>query len=159
MFSSPEFWVAIAFIMLLAAIGKKAYIQLTGFLDAHIQGIRTQIENAETLLHKAQDMLAEYTHKQHTAIDQSVEIVSSAESQAIELKRSSERELMHQLELREKACLARIAQAEKEARDDLAQQTANEAFKIVQRVLESTDSKKLTDTILKDISHVSIVGK
>ncbi len=159
MFSSPEFWVAIAFIMFLGAIGKKAYVQLTTFLDTHIQGIRTQIENAETLLHKAQDMLTEYTHKQHNAIDESVEIVSSAESQAMELKRSSERDLMYQLELREKACLARISQAEKEARDDLAQQTADEAFKIVQRVLESTDSKKLTDTILKDITHISIVGK
>ena len=49
MFSDPQFWVAVSFILFIAAIFNPVRKMLVSSLDAQISEIKTKIEEAENL--------------------------------------------------------------------------------------------------------------
>ena len=53
MFSDPQFWVAVSFILFIAAIFNPVRKMLVSSLDAQISEIKTKIEEAENLKNEA----------------------------------------------------------------------------------------------------------
>ena len=114
-FSTPEFWVFIAFILFLGAVGKRAFAFLTQSLDEHSRKVAHQFEEAQRLHDEALSLLQSYKKKHEEAIEQATKIVSYAETEALESKKSSEREFEKFIASKEKALTERMAIEKEEA--------------------------------------------
>ncbi len=154
MFSTPEFWVFIAFILFLGAVGKRAFAFLTQSLDEYSRKVAHQLEEAERLHDEALSLLNSYKKKHTEAIEQAAKFITYAEAEASEFKKSREHEFEKFMVDKEKAFLERMAIEKEEAKNKLRQQAVDEAFTIVEKLLskESKEKKKLTEASLKEIS-------
>jgi len=64
LFHDVEFWIALAFIVAVVVLIKKAAPGITGGLDARAARIKEEIEEAKRLRAEAEATLAEYQRKQ-----------------------------------------------------------------------------------------------
>lgn len=153
MFSTPEFWVFIAFVLLLGGLGKRGFSFATQTLDEHRKRVIHQLNEAQRLHDEALSLLNAYKKKHEEALEQAAKIISYAEKEAQELKKSSEQELELFIHQKEKALLERIALEKEETKAKLRQQAVDEALKIVEHYLstEKKERDKLTMTSLKEI--------
>jgi F-type H+-transporting ATPase subunit b len=156
-YATPEFWVFIAFILFLGAVGKRAFAFLTQSLDEYSRKVAHQLEEAERLHDEALSLLNSYKKKHTEAIEQAAKIITYAETEALEFKKSSEHEFEKFMADKEKAFLERMTIEKEEAKNKLRQQAVDEAFTIVEKLLskESKEKKKLTEASLKEISGLA----
>src|SRR5690606_10084443 len=82
MLAEPEFWVAVAFVIFVALVFKRARQIVNGALDRGAEAIRAQIEEARHLREEAQNRLYEYRRRQRDAIKEAEEIVARARQDA-----------------------------------------------------------------------------
>ena len=115
MLSSPEFWVAVAFVILVASVYRPMARGITGALDQQSAKIGASLDQATQLREEAQHLLAEYQRKQRNAETESEEIIAQARSQADRLAAEAAANLEAALKRREQAAIEKIAQAEAEA--------------------------------------------
>ncbi len=158
MFSTPEFWVFIAFVLLIASFGKRAYIFVTQTLDQHSQKVTDQLAKAESLHDEAQSLLNSYKKKHEEALEQANKIIAYAEREALELKQTSERELEKFIAQKEKALHERMNIEREEMKAKLISEATDEALKIVERVLAKSpaDLKTLTEASLKEVAKLHV---
>ena len=64
MFSDPQFWVAVSFVLFIAVIFNPVRKTLASNLDAQIKEIEDTIKNAETLKNQAQKTFTELLNKE-----------------------------------------------------------------------------------------------
>ena len=115
MLENPEFWVAIAFVLVVALAFRPAAKAVLSSLDARAAKIRAQIEEARKLREDAQALLAEYQRKQRDAMAEAEKIIAQARDQAARLKVDAERDLENAIARRRQQALERIAQSEAQA--------------------------------------------
>jgi F-type H+-transporting ATPase subunit b len=156
MFSTPEFWVFIAFVLLVGGLGKRGFAFATQTLDDHRKKVIHQLNEAQRLHDEALSLLNSYKKKHEDALEQAAKIISYAEHEAQEFKKSSEQELEIFIHQKEKALLDRIALEKEETKSKLRQQVVDEALKIVEEFLssEKKEREKLTKASLKDIPNL-----
>ena len=53
----PKFWVGVSFVIFLLLVGRKAWAQLTGMLDARAERVRAELAEAARLREEAEAML------------------------------------------------------------------------------------------------------
>lgn len=161
MFSAPEFWVFIAFILLFVGFGKKGMMILTQALDKHRDKVMHQLSEAQRLHDEAQSLLESYKKKHEEALKQAEQIISYAENEAQEFKKTSEHELERFIKQKEKMLLDRLTLEKEETRATLQKQATDKALEIVERVLirDHKERKKLTETSLNEISTLLMDSK
>jgi len=154
MFSTPEFWVFIAFVLLIVGAGKRVFTLLTKSLDEHSQKVAHQLKDAQRLHDEALSLLNTYKKKHQEATEQAAKIISFSESEALSFKKSSEEEFEKFLIQKEKTFSERMAIEMEEAKSKLRKQAADEALVIVENLLskEKKERTKLTDASLKEIA-------
>jgi F-type H+-transporting ATPase subunit b len=156
MFSNPEFWVALAFVLVVLVTFKKVAAAVTSSLDARAAKIRTQIEEARKLREDAQALLAEYQRKQRDAMAEAEKIISSAKAEAVRLKAQAEQDLEHALARRKEQALQRIAQSEAQALAQVRNTAVDAALAAAQTVIvKSLDGAKrdaLTEKAIGDLA-------
>ena len=113
--ASPEFWVAIAFVIFVAGVFRPMKRAIVTALDARTARIKAQIEEASRLHEEAKSLLAAYERKQREAMKESASIVAQAKREAEAFRNKAAADLAASLSRREKMALDRIAQAESEA--------------------------------------------
>ncbi len=114
-FSTPEFWVAVAFVFFVGLLFKPGSKFVIGALDERAERIRSQLDEAQRLREEAQHLLAEYQRKQRQALQDAEAILNQARATAERHREDSAAELAQTLERRERQAMDRIAQAEAEA--------------------------------------------
>lgn len=140
---SAEFWVLIAFLILLAAVFKKVSATLTSGLDARAARIKAQLDEAEKLREDAQSLVAEYQRKQRAASQEAEAIVAQAKSEAERMRQQAHADLEQALKRRQQQALDKIAQAEAEALEEVRNQAVDLALAASARLLaESLDDTK-----------------
>jgi len=153
---SAEFWVFVAFVILVGALFKKIYAALTSGLDARAARIKAQLDEAEKLREDAQSLLAEYQRKQHAAADEAQGIVAQAKAEAERLREQAQADLEHALKRREQQAIEKIAQAEAEALGEVRNQAVDLAMAASARLLADSlneeKSARLVDEAIKDVS-------
>lgn len=161
MFSTPEFWVFIAFLLFLCIVGKKAYHFLAESLDAHSRKVAQQLEEAQRLHDEALSLLNSYKEKHKEAALQAEKIISFARAEAQELKKTHEHEFEKFMAQKEKSLLERIANDKEEAKSKIKTQIMNEALKIVKHVLSTKEEekKKLTHAALQDVAKMPLKNR
>lgn len=158
MFSTPEFWVFISFVLFVGFFGKRGAVFVTQRLDQHHQKITQELDEAQRLHDEALSLLNSYKKKHEEALEQANKIMALAEKEALAFKKSSEEEFKKRLAQKEKALLERIALETEEAKSKLRDQAAEEAFAIVEGLLskDPKECKKLTKASLKEISTLDL---
>lgn len=163
MFQTPEFWVLIAFILLLVFLGKRATKELITIIDDRTHHIEKQLSEAQRLHDEALSLLQTYQVKHEAAMQQAIDIVSRAESDAVDLKRSVEDELKETISQKEKSTHERIRIAQETAKNQLKEKVVEEALSFVEVVLNAELQKKgvksATKSTLEEIANLPLKSK
>lgn len=115
LFHDAEFWVALAFVVIVLAALKPVLRTVNAALDTRANLIRAQIEEAKKLREDAQALLADYQRKQRDAMAEAEQIIAQAKIDAARLKVEAEQDLVQSVERRKQQALERIAQSEAQA--------------------------------------------
>ncbi len=108
-FVDPEFWILVAFLIVVAVIGYKGAPAVTALLDQRSAKIRQELDEARRLRDEAQQALAEYQRKQLDARSEAEEILAHARAEAERAAERGHRDLEAALERRRKMATERIA--------------------------------------------------
>jgi F-type H+-transporting ATPase subunit b len=110
-----EFWVLVAAIVFVAAVGRRAARALTGGLDARAARIRAELDEARRLREEAEALVAQYQAKHQEAAAEAAAIVAHAKDEAERIAAQGARDLEQALQRRQHMAEERIAQAEAKA--------------------------------------------
>ena len=151
MLHDPTFWVMIAFIAFIALLVYfKVPKTVAGTLDSRAEKIKADLDEAESLLREAQDLLATYQKKQREADEEAEQIKKSAQEEAERIAKHGEERLAAQLERREKLAMERIAQAEAQALDEIKARTVDIALDATRQILASSLAADKADAMVDD---------
>jgi len=148
--AAPEFWVAVAFVILIALSGRAVVRLVTTGLDARAEAIRTRVDEAEKLREEAQELLASYQRKQRDAVEESDRMLERAREEAAKLGAQAARSLEQSVKRREQLAMERIAQAEAEAVREIRDAAADVAIEATRRVLAEKLSERKADALVDD---------
>lgn len=155
MLHDPEFWVALAFLLVVAVIFRPAAKAITATLDDRAGKIRVQIEEARKLREDAQALLAEYQRKQREAMAEAEKIITQAKADAARLKADAEKDLEHAIERRKQQALERIAQTEAQAvasvRNTAVDVALAAAEQLIKSGLDPAKQKSLADKAIDEL--------
>lgn len=141
LFHDVEFWIALAFIVAVVVLIKKAAPGITGGLDARATRIKDEIEEAKRLRAEAEATLADYQRKQRDALAEAQTIVARAKEDAERIGREAEVELDAALKRREASTLDKIAQAEAKALAEVRHVAVDVAVETTRLLLRETLDK------------------
>lgn len=156
MFHDPTFWVLVAFLLFFALVFYlKVPGKVLGQLDERAARIKQGLDEAEKLHQDAQRLFAEYQRKQRNALQEAEEIVAAAEAEAKSLLKETEAELKLSLERRRKQAEDKIAQAEKQAlqevRDTAVEIAVAAASQVLTQSLQGAAAASQIDRAIGDV--------
>ena len=135
-FNSPEFWVAISFLVFVGILIKMGVPGvITKALDDRADAVRKELDQARRLREEAQDLLADYQRKQRAADDEAKAIIEQARREAEAMKAESARNLKEQLERRTRLAEEKIARAEAQAVSEVRAAAVDAAMSAAERLI------------------------
>lgn len=146
----PEFWVAIAFVILVVLIAKPITAKVTKALDERSGAIQNQIDEARRLRDEAQELLASYQRKQRDAAKEADQIVEYAKREAERLTERAGEDLERSLKRREQMALDRIGQAEAKAVGEVRSLAIDVALEATRRVLAQSIKGAKADALIDE---------
>ena len=153
--NTPEFWVAVGFLILLAVLFKPAKKMITASLDSRAEKIRSSLDEAEKLREEAQHVLADYQRKQREAAKEIEGLVANARSQAETMRSEAENSLKNTLARREQLAHEKISRAEADAIVEVRNLAVDMAIKASGEFLErrrgQKQSQELIETAIKEL--------
>jgi len=156
MFTEPETWVAIAFIILMALF---AYLGIhrtvLKALDHRAERIKAELDDARRLKDEAANLLAEYKAKRASAEREAAEIISSAQADAQRIAAEAKTKIEDFVARRTRTAESKIALAEAQAVADVRSAAANAAVAAASTILSQSVKGSLADDLLtKGIAEV-----
>ena len=156
MFAEPEFWVAVAFVILM---GVFAYFGIhrtvLTALDHRSARIKAELDDARRLKEEAAKLLAEYKARRATAEREAQDIVASAKAEAERIASEARTKMEDFVARRTKTAESKIALAEAQALADVRAAAANAAVTAASTILSQTVKGQIADDLLaKGITEV-----
>ncbi|WP_407178199.1 ATP F0F1 synthase subunit B [Bradyrhizobium sp. STM 3562] len=156
MFSDPEFWVAVAFVILM---GLFAYVgvhkTVLKALDHRGERIKAELDDARRLKEEAAKVLADYKARRASAEAEAQDIVASAKAEAERIAAEAKAKMEDFVARRTKAAEGKIALAEAQALADVRAAAAEAAVAAASNILSQTVKGQLADDLLsKGIAEV-----
>ena len=156
MFSEPETWVAIAFVILM---GVFAYVgvhrTVLKALDHRSERIKAELDEARRLKDEAAKLLAEYQARRATAEQEANEIITSAKAEAERIAAEAKVKMEDFVARRTKTAEGKIALAEAQAVADVRAAAADAAVQAASNILSKQVKGDLADDLLaKGIAEV-----
>src|SRR6202050_2094033 len=156
MFSEPEFWVAVAFFILMglfAYLGVHKTVLKT--LDHRSERIKAELDDARRLKEEAAKLLAEYQARRASAEREAQDIIASAKAEAERIAAEAKTKLEDFVARRTKTAEGKIALAEAEALADVRAAAADAAVTAASSILTQTVKGSVADDLLtKGITEV-----
>jgi len=156
MFTEPEFWVAVAFVVLMAVFAWLGiHRTVLKALDHRSERIKSELDDARRLKDEAAKLLAEYQAKRGTAEREAQEIIAAARVEAERIAAEAKTKLEDFVARRTKTAESKIALAEAQALADVRAAAAEAAVAAASTVLTQTVKGPVAETLLaKGISEV-----
>ena len=156
MFTQPEFWVAIAFVILMAVfVWLGVHRTVLTALDHRAQRIKAELDDARRLKDEAAKLLAEYQARRASAEREAQEIVTNARSEAERIAAEAKARMEDFVARRTKTAENKIALAEAQALADVRAAAAEAAVAAASTVLSQSVKGSVADDLLaKGISEV-----
>src|SRR5271167_2858559 len=156
MFYEPEFWVAVAFVILMgvfAYLGVHRTVLKT--LDHRSERIKAELDDARRLKDEAAKLLAEYKARRATAEREAQEIIASAKSEAERIASEAKTKMEDFVARRTKTAESKIALAEAQALADVRAAAADAAVTAASTILSQTVKGSVAEDLLaKGITEV-----
>jgi F-type H+-transporting ATPase subunit b len=133
--ADAHFWEAVAFLLAVYLVWKKAGGAMTGALDRRAAKIRDELDEARRLREEAQATLANYQRKQRDALKEAEQIIAHARTDAERLGAQAARDLETAIERRQRLAEEKIAQAEQKALAEVRAAAVDVAVAASRRVL------------------------
>ena len=155
MFSDPQFWVAVAFFMFIAAVFNPIRKILTTNLDSQIKDIKDKIEEAENLKNETQNTLSEIKQRQNDVQLEIQEIHKEAKNKVNQLEKIAENKLKDQLVKRQVLAEAKIEQLTRDANNSIQSHITSTAIaatiSILQQKLNPEEQQKLINKSIQEL--------
>jgi F-type H+-transporting ATPase subunit b len=156
MFAEPEFWVAVAFVILMgvfAYFGIHRTVLKT--LDHRSERIKAEIDDARRLKEEAAKLLAEYKARGASAEREAQEIIANAKVEAERIAAETKVKMEDFVARRTKTAESKIALAEAQALADVRAAAANAAVSAASTILSQSVKGDIADDLLaKGIEEV-----
>lgn len=154
-YATAEFMVAIAMLIFLFLLGRRAFNLLGVALDDRAEKIKNRIDEAARLADEAQTTLASYERKQRDAAEEAESILAAARREAERLAADAKVDLQQALKRREAQAMERIAQAEQAAIDEVRGRAVDVAIdatrKLLAEQLTPAQQNALIDNAIKEL--------
>jgi F-type H+-transporting ATPase subunit b len=153
-FSDPETWVAAAFLLFVALVGKILWSKVVELLDKRSSAIASALADAERLRSEAIAARAAAEQTLAHATAEAEGILSNAREEVSRLQARAAASLQHQIALREQQALDRIAQSEAAAAKqvrDVAVDTALAATRTLLREQVGSGSTQDVDQAIAEL--------
>ena len=134
-FADPEFWVLVAFVVVVAGLAYKGFPLVADMLDERARTIRAELDEAARLRDEAQQALAEYQRKQRDAMKEAEEILVQARASAQQAAARAERDTEAAMERRRRMTADKIALEEANAITEVRNTAVDVAVAAVRRTL------------------------
>jgi F-type H+-transporting ATPase subunit b len=156
MLYQAEFWVAVAFVLLMAVF---AYFGIhrtvLKALDHRSERIKAELDEARRLKDEAAKLLAEYKARHAKAEAEAQDIIASAKAEAERIASESKTKLEDFVARRTKTAEGKIALAEAQALADVRAAAANAAVTAASAILsQSVQGSVADDLLIKGIAEV-----
>ncbi len=153
---SPEFWVAIGFVILIGVMAWLKVGKMIGSaLDARADKIKASLDEAAELREEAQHVLAEYQRKQRDAVKEMEEMLVRARDESKHLAEEAAQNLGRAMERREEMARDKIAQAEAEALQEVREIAVDVALaaarKLITDGLDEARAGQLFDAAIAEL--------
>jgi len=150
MFSDPQFWVAISFILFIAAIFNPVRKILTSSLDAQIKDIKNKIDEAENLKNEAQKALDELKERE-TKVEKEIQNLNlESEKRISELKDISTSKLTEQIEKRKILAENKIEQLVRDTNNSIKNYISSVAIEATRNILLQNLSKDKKSALIEE---------
>jgi F-type H+-transporting ATPase subunit b len=156
MFTEPETWVAIAFVILMVLF---AYLGIhrtvLTALDHRSERIKAELDEARRLKDDAAKLLAEYKTRRSSAEREAEEIIANAKTEAERIATEAKAKMEDFVARRTKTAESKIALAEAQALADVRAAAANAAVAAASTILSKSVKGSVADDLLaKGIAEV-----
>src|SRR3984957_1055466 len=156
MFYEPEFWVAVAFVILMgvfAYVGIHRTVLKT--LDHRSERIKAELDDARRLKEEAAKLLAQYKARHATAEREAEDIIASAKAEAERIASEAKTKMEDFVARRTKTAESKIALAEAQALADVRSAAATAAVTAASTILSQSVKGPVADDLLaKGIAEV-----
>ncbi len=156
MLETPEFWVAVAFVIL---IGTFIYVGVPGVvtraLDHRAERIKDELDDARRLKDEAAALVADYRARRASAEREAQDIVAAARSEAERIAAEAKARLEDFVARRTRSAENKIAQAEAQALADVRAAAADAAVAAASRIMAQSVTGPTAEQLLsKSIQEV-----
>ena len=160
MFSDPQFWVAVSFILFIAAIFNPVRKILTSSLDAQIKDIKNKIDEVENLKNEAQKALDELKDRE-TKVEKEIQNLNlESEKRIAELKDISTTKLIDQIEKRKILAENKIEQLVRDTNNSIKNYISSVAIEATKNILiQNLNKDKKSALIEESITEFNSVLK
>ena len=160
MFSDPQFWVAVSFILFIAAIFNPVRKILASSLDAQINDIKNKINEVENLKNEAQKTLDEIKERESKVEKEIQNLKYESEKRIDELKDISTSKLSDQIEKRKILAENKIEQLVRDTNNSLKNYITSVAIEATKSILlQNLSEGKKSDLIEESITEFNSVLK
>lgn len=146
-YATPEFWVFIAFLLLLCILGKRVYLMVTKVLDQYAGTVAQQLEEAQHLQDEAASLLKTYKGKYRNALKEIEDIKTFADQEVADFKASTEAAYRTFKKERDIQAKERIDVLKKEFLDKLREEAIDEALLRIEKSLLKDEKKRKALTL------------
>ena len=160
MFSDPQFWVAVSFILFIEAIFNQVRKILTYSLDAQIKDIKNKIEEVENLRNEAKKALDELKERE-TKVEKEIQNLNlESEKRIAELKNISTSKLTDQIEKRKILAENKIEQLVRDTNNSIKNYISSVAIEATKNILiQNLNKDKKSALIEESITEFNSVLK
>ncbi len=160
MFSDPQFWVAVSFILFIAAIFNPVRKILTSSLDAQIKDIKNKIDEVENIKNEAQKALDELKDRE-TKVEKEIQNLNlESEKRIAELKNISTSKLTDQIEKRKILAENKIEQLVRDTNNSIKNYISSVAIEATKNILiQNLNKDKKSALIEESITEFNSVLK
>lgn len=157
MLHEPEFWLAVALIVLIVALWKPASRGILGALDARSARIRQELDDAKRLHEEAKALVAKYQRQLHEGEELAAEILERAEADSTRLEAKMREDFETTVKRRTQQAMDRIAQEEQRALMEVRARATDLAVRTTRKLLVEQvgpqQAQRLIGAAIEDVSR------
>src|SRR3954471_3351968 len=156
MFAEPEFWVAVAFVILMGVfVWLGVHRTVLKALDHRAERIKAELDDARRLKEEAARVLAEYKARHASAEREAQDIITNARAEAERIAAEAKAKMEDFVARRTKTAESKIALAEAQALADVRAAAADAAVTAASNILtQSVKGPVADDLMAKGIAEV-----
>ncbi len=160
MFSDPQFWVAVSFILFIAAIFNPVRKILTSSLDAQINNIKNKLDDVENIKNEAQKALDELKEREAKVEKEIQNLKLVSEKKIAAFKDTSASKLTDQIEKRKILAENKIEQLVRDTNSTIKNYISSVAIESTRNILiQNLTKDKKSDLIEESITEFNSVLK